>query len=295
MDLDRLARLCSEWRIERLFKSNLVGLRGVLTEFDALPSLHPRRAVVILDPSRTAIGSLAVCGSGIVRWFNCFLGGRMRFKLIVLALVALFAASALASAQSQTGEIFGKVTDESSAVLPGVTVTVTSPVLLQPLTAVTSATGTFQFPRIEIGTYSVKFELPRLQDGRQSGYPGHRSASAPRSTRRWASPPCRDRHGHRREPDRRHQGDRHEADLHQRACCRASRRPATRGSSSSRRPASPWTARTSAATCRASSPTSCRAAPARATPSGRSTASTSPTWRRPARRRTTTTSTRSRK
>ena len=83
----------------------------------------------------------------------------MRFKVVVLALVALFATSALASAQSQTGEIFGKVTDGSGAVLPGVTVTVTGPVLLQPLTAVTSETGTFQFPRIEIGTYSVKFEL----------------------------------------------------------------------------------------------------------------------------------------
>src|SRR4051812_23662700 len=83
----------------------------------------------------------------------------MRFKVVVLALVALFATSALASAQSQTGEIFGKVTDASGAVLPGVTVTVTGPVLLQPLTAVTSETGTYQFPRIEIGTYSVKFEL----------------------------------------------------------------------------------------------------------------------------------------
>src|SRR6476661_2339109 len=90
---------------------------------------------------------------------NCFSGGRMRFKVVVLALVALFATSAIASAQSQTGEIFGKVTDGSGAVLPGVTVTVTGPVLLQPLTAVTSETGTFQFPRIEIGTYSVKFEL----------------------------------------------------------------------------------------------------------------------------------------
>jgi hypothetical protein len=83
----------------------------------------------------------------------------MRFKVVVLALVALFATSAIASAQSQTGEIFGKVTDGSGAVLPGVTVTVTGPVLLQPLTAVTSETGTFNFPRIEIGTYSVKFEL----------------------------------------------------------------------------------------------------------------------------------------
>ncbi|MCU1381780.1 MAG: hypothetical protein JWL71_477 [Acidobacteria bacterium] len=83
----------------------------------------------------------------------------MRFKVVVLALVALFATSALARAQSQTGEIFGKVTDGSGAVLPGVTVTVTGPVLLQPLTAVTSETGTFQFPRIEIGEYAVKFEL----------------------------------------------------------------------------------------------------------------------------------------
>ena len=83
----------------------------------------------------------------------------MRVKAIVLALVALFATGAIASAQSQTGEIFGKATDSSGAVLPGVTVTVTGPVLLQPLTAVTSETGTFQFPRLEIGTYTVKFEL----------------------------------------------------------------------------------------------------------------------------------------
>jgi len=83
----------------------------------------------------------------------------MRFKVVVLALAAVFATSALATAQSQTGEIFGKVTDGSGGVLPGVTVTVTGPVLLQPLTAVTSESGTFQFPRIEIGTYSVKFEL----------------------------------------------------------------------------------------------------------------------------------------
>jgi hypothetical protein len=88
-----------------------------------------------------------------------FLEGKMRLKVIVLALVALFATRALAAAQSQTGEIFGKVTDASGAVLPGVTVTVTGPVLLQPLTAVTSETGTYQFPRLEIGTYTVRFEL----------------------------------------------------------------------------------------------------------------------------------------
>src|SRR5947208_1855644 len=83
----------------------------------------------------------------------------MKVRAMVFALAALFAASTLASAQQQTGEIFGKVTDTSGAVLPGVTVTLTAPNLLQPLTAVTSDTGTYQFPRLNIGTYTVRFEL----------------------------------------------------------------------------------------------------------------------------------------
>jgi hypothetical protein len=72
----------------------------------------------------------------------------------------MFVACAVAGAQSQTGAIFGKVTDATGAVIPGVTVTLTAPNLLQPLTAITSETGTYQFPKIEIGTYQVKFEQP---------------------------------------------------------------------------------------------------------------------------------------
>jgi hypothetical protein len=58
-----------------------------------------------------------------------------------------------------TGEIYGKVTDASGAVVPGATVTVSSAVLIQPLSAVTSATGAYRFPSLPIGSYSVKFEL----------------------------------------------------------------------------------------------------------------------------------------
>ena len=84
----------------------------------------------------------------------------MRVRIFALALVAALAIGAApAWAQSQTGEIFGKVTDQSGAVLPGVTVTLTGPILLQPLTAVTGGTGTYQFPRLDIGTYTVRFEL----------------------------------------------------------------------------------------------------------------------------------------
>ena len=80
-------------------------------------------------------------------------------KRVVSTLVLLLLGATVAGAQQQTGEIFGKVVDQSGGVLPGVTVTITAPNLLQPLTAVTSETGTYQFPRLEIGTYNVKFEL----------------------------------------------------------------------------------------------------------------------------------------
>jgi hypothetical protein len=74
--------------------------------------------------------------------------------------VAVLGFTAAASAQQQTGEIFGKVTDNTGAILPGVTVTLTGEALIQPQTAITSTSGSYQFPRIPIGTYTVKFELP---------------------------------------------------------------------------------------------------------------------------------------
>ena len=83
---------------------------------------------------------------------------RLRLTALVAALVLACAASPT-SAQSPTGEIFGKVTDESGAVLPGVVVTLTGPALLQPLTATSSGNGSFQFPRLAVGTYNLKFEL----------------------------------------------------------------------------------------------------------------------------------------
>ena len=83
---------------------------------------------------------------------------KRRFTALLAALVLIVSASS-AWAQSQTGEIFGKVTDTSGAVLPGVTVTLSSPSLLQPQSATTSESGSFQFPRLNVGTYNVKFEL----------------------------------------------------------------------------------------------------------------------------------------
>ena len=77
-----------------------------------------------------------------------------------LAVLALVASATAGSAQVQTGEIVGRATDNSGAVLPGVTVTISSPALIQPQTAVTTETGSYRFTRIPIGAYTVRFELP---------------------------------------------------------------------------------------------------------------------------------------
>jgi hypothetical protein len=80
----------------------------------------------------------------------------IRAVVVIAALLAIPATSAFAQA---TGAIYGKATDPSGGVLPGVTVTVTGTALQQPLTQVTTSTGAYQFPVVPIGTYAVTFEL----------------------------------------------------------------------------------------------------------------------------------------
>src|SRR4030095_15140308 len=73
--------------------------------------------------------------------------------------VCLLMVASGAAAQVSTGEIFGKATDNTGAVLPGATITLSGPSLIQPLVAVTTETGAYRFPRIPIGTYTVSFDL----------------------------------------------------------------------------------------------------------------------------------------
>jgi hypothetical protein len=83
----------------------------------------------------------------------------LRKTLIASALLLVLSATG-AAAQQQTGEIYGRAQDTSGAVLPGVSVTVAGPALIQPRVAVTSETGTYRMPELPIGTYTVTFELP---------------------------------------------------------------------------------------------------------------------------------------
>ena len=74
-------------------------------------------------------------------------------------LLALVLAPAVVSAQTST--ISGTVKDASGGVLPGVTVEVSSPALIEKTrSTVTSGSGTYSILALRPGTYSVKFELP---------------------------------------------------------------------------------------------------------------------------------------
>ena len=82
----------------------------------------------------------------------------LRTAIVASALV-LVVGTFTAAAQQQTGEVHGKTTDRSGAMLPGTTVTVAGPALIQPRVSITSATGSYRVPELPIGTYSVTFEL----------------------------------------------------------------------------------------------------------------------------------------
>jgi hypothetical protein len=73
---------------------------------------------------------------------------------------AIVVALCASSASAQTsGRLVGTIEDAQGAVLPGVTVTVTSPQLQGSNTTVTDATGQFRFPTLPPGVYHVKAEL----------------------------------------------------------------------------------------------------------------------------------------
>jgi hypothetical protein len=88
------------------------------------------------------------------------------FTLMMTAL------SPVALAQSlQTGNIIGKVSDNTGARAPGVTVTLTSPVLITARTASTDQEGAYRFPALPPGTYAVTFVLQGFRTLTRSNIP----------------------------------------------------------------------------------------------------------------------------
>lgn len=90
---------------------------------------------------------------------------------LIRAVFTLFAflVTPSAFAQIQTGEIHGRVTDGSGAVLPGSTVTVEGKALIRPEVTITTETGAYSFPRLPVGAYTIHFELAGFRQMVQEG------------------------------------------------------------------------------------------------------------------------------
>jgi hypothetical protein len=77
--------------------------------------------------------------------------------LYLLAVLILLATSAFA--QATGGNLVGRVTDETGAALPGVTLTATNTATGASRTAVTTADGAYRIASLPVGTYSLAAEL----------------------------------------------------------------------------------------------------------------------------------------
>jgi hypothetical protein len=92
----------------------------------------------------------------------------MRRVTVGLAVACLLLIVSSAVAQT-TGSVNGTVIDNTGAVLPGVTVTATSPALMGVQTAVTNEGGNYRFPSLPPGTYTLSYELGGFSNVKREG------------------------------------------------------------------------------------------------------------------------------
>jgi hypothetical protein len=86
-----------------------------------------------------------------------------RPALLAAVVLCLAALASAASAQTGQGRLTGTVTDAQHAILPGVTVAVTSPALIGVQSVVTQSDGRYLFPALPSGTYALQFTLANFE------------------------------------------------------------------------------------------------------------------------------------
>ena len=82
---------------------------------------------------------------------------------LALIVGVLFTLGIPLTAQEFRGRINGVVTDNTGAVLPGATITAAGPALLQPQSTIAGADGTYRFPALPAGVYTLTFALTGFQ------------------------------------------------------------------------------------------------------------------------------------
>src|SRR5687767_11119324 len=107
---------------------------------------------------RGSAGSQQIVGAKETNMRSSVSYVRCGLVLILFGLASLI--SSPAAAQGGDASIIGQVTDQSGAVLPGVTVTATSPALQVPsVTDVTNERGEYRLAPLPVGVYQVTYDL----------------------------------------------------------------------------------------------------------------------------------------
>lgn len=100
---------------------------------------------------------------------DCVKGWQRRVASACVTVFACLVFASAAAGQDVAG-ILGQVTDESGAVLPGVTVTAKSPALQVPsVSAITDERGEYRLTPLPIGSYEVSYELSGFSTIRREG------------------------------------------------------------------------------------------------------------------------------
>src|SRR5207244_2103433 len=93
----------------------------------------------------------------------------LRMWLICLPVGLVLISGGAVYAQRDTGTIVGTVTDQSGAVVPGVSVTIRNVETNSTFSTVSDATGNYAAPLLKPGTYEVSAELPGFKKQSKSG------------------------------------------------------------------------------------------------------------------------------
>src|SRR2546425_140058 len=80
-------------------------------------------------------------------------------QAVWLVVVLSIAVASRAAAQGTTSRVLGVVTDQTGAIVPGATVTLTNEATGISFNTVTTGAGTYTFEAIQVGTYSLTVEL----------------------------------------------------------------------------------------------------------------------------------------
>jgi hypothetical protein len=109
-----------------------------------------------LDPERPNWLAPAICNRRIKMIKVVSHRGGLRTTLVLF--LSLLVASLAVFGQERVGQIAGTATDQSGAVLPGVSVTITNKASARALSTVTGGDGAYIIRDVEPGRYSVKFD-----------------------------------------------------------------------------------------------------------------------------------------